>query len=251
MDEGSKMKRHLVVLMGLDGSGKTSQGELVAKWLEGRGFKAQVVWMRGESYLTLPLLRVAKWLLRAPKAEKRGEADTPESYREYTGKKRSLLKSGVLRAVWRTLVLFDFFITFRLAFGKIARGVAVVILDRYVYDSLIDIVSGSGGGADEVRRLLRSGFVNMFPRPDKVVLLDLEPAEAYRRKDDIPSLDYLVERNGLYRAIARDTGALIVDASKTIEAVQSAIREGLSGWLDGLDPERGAGGGVKPKSIHA
>lgn len=227
------MKRRLVVLMGLDGSGKTSQGNLLAKWLEERGLRTQVVWMRGESYLTLPLLKLAKWLLRAPRAKKRGEADTPESYREYTGKKRSLLKSGFLRAVWCTLVLLDFYITFRLAFRKLAGGVRVVVLDRYVYDSLIDIVSGSGGGTEEVRRLLKSRFVGIFPRPDRVVLLDLEPAEAYRRKDDIPSLDYLVERNDLYRAIARDTGASVVDASGTIAGVESAVREALSGWVEG------------------
>ena len=56
-----------------------------------------------------------------------------------------------------------------------------------------------------------------------VILLDLGAAEAMRRKDDIPSLGYLEERQDLYRAVAREVGASTVDASKPVEAVRAAI----------------------------
>jgi dTMP kinase len=232
------MKRHLIVLMGLDGSGKTSQANLLADWLAGQGLSAEVVWMRGESYLTRPLLKIAKALLRAPKAKKRGEADTPESYRRYVDRKHSVLRSGFARTVWRILVLLDFYITFRLAFAKLARTASVVILDRYVYDSLIDVASGSGGGAAEAERLLDSRLTGIFPRPDMVILLDLEPAEAFRRKDDIPSLEYLIERHVLYRMIADRVGASVIDASKTIEEVRSAVVNSVEPWVSSLSPEK-------------
>ena len=39
------MTPKLMVLMGLDGSGKTTQAELLCSWLRHRGLKAEVVWI--------------------------------------------------------------------------------------------------------------------------------------------------------------------------------------------------------------
>ena len=61
------MKPKIIVLMGLDGSGKTTQAELIARWLNDQGIRSRVVWMRGESYLTRPVLGIGKALLHAPR----------------------------------------------------------------------------------------------------------------------------------------------------------------------------------------
>lgn len=259
------MRRRLVVLMGLDGSGKSTQAQLLANWLREQGVPTEVVWMRGESYVTRPLLGLAKAVLRAPKGTKRGgaargatpgrgatpsrgapvaeaasdaqgaapvqrpsqEQGATQAYARYTAGKRSLFRNPLVRVLWRNLVLLDFFITFKSAFARLPRRTRVVILDRYFYDSLIDIDSGFGSGGSELRRLLGSPLVRVFPRPDRVVLLEIPPAEAMRRKDDIPSVEYLEERHGLYRAVAESTGALVVDAAKPIDEVAAALVEAI------------------------
>lgn len=223
-------RRQLIVLMGLDGSGKSTQAALLAQSFKERGEKAAVVWMRGESYLTLPLLKVAKAVMRAPKAGKRGAAEDTGAQRQYTARKRSLFRNPLARELWRRLVLADFYLTYRHAFGRLPRGTSVVILDRYIYDSLIDIDTAFGSRGAEVKRLLASG-AGMVPRPDKVVLIDIPPAEAMRRKNDIPSMAYLEERTGLYRIVAQQLGATTVDGTKPIEAVRRAIAEAVRGLL--------------------
>jgi len=224
------MKRKIIVLMGLDGSGKTLQANMLAEWLAARGEKAEVVWMRGESYMTAPLIRIGKAVLGGPREEKRGEgiAD-PDSYRKYTRSKQSMFRNPLLRSIWRSTTLIDHYISFRRAVGRLKRDVTTVILDRYVYDSMIDIDSAFGSEGREALRLLGSVFFRLFPRPDKVLLLDLPPEESMKRKDDIPSIEYLESRRPVYHIIAEHVGASTVDATKSKEDVQTDIRREIGG----------------------
>ncbi len=223
------MKRKLIVLMGLDGSGKSTQARFACEWLRDQGIPAQVVWMRGESYLTQPVLKVGKVLLRAPKEEKRGGGiGSGDEYRRYTAGKQSMFRNRFLRAVWRTLTIIDLYITFRMSFRRVARDTRVVILDRYVYDSLIDIDSAFGSGGAEAVMMLDPSLLGLFPKPDAVFLLEIPPEEAMRRKDDIPSIVYLQERHGLYEKFAQITGAVRVDATGSIEQVRAEMAGRLS-----------------------
>jgi thymidylate kinase len=251
------MKRSLIVLMGLDGSGKSTQAQLLANWLREQGINADVVWMRGESYVTMPLLKVAKFFLRAPKGKKRGDAGTGDpqasggaqtqaAYAKYVASKRSVFKYAFVREIWRRLVLLDLFITFRVAFAQLGRGVKVVILDRYVYDSLIDIDSSFGAGGAELKRLLRSWSVGVFPRPDMVVLFEISPAEAMRRKDDIPSVEYLQERHALYGVAAREVRAAVIDASRPIDTIRNDLIRAVSAL--GIVNRAGKAGGLREEA---
>jgi thymidylate kinase len=226
------MKRRIIVLMGLDGSGKTLQASILAEWLAYKGEKAEVVWMRGESYITAPLIRLGKAFLKGPREKKRGEgiAD-PVPYAKYTRSKESMFKNPVLRSVWRSCTLIDHYISFRKAIGRLGGDVGIVILDRYVYDTLTDIDSAFGSGGRETEKLLNSRLFRLFPKPDIVVFLEVPPEVCMTRKDDIPSLEYLESRHPVYRIIAERVGARTVDATKSVEEVQADIRNQIEGSL--------------------
>jgi thymidylate kinase len=226
------MKPKLIVLMGLDGSGKTLQANLLAEWLASRGERAEVVWMRGESYITAPLIRLGKAFLGGPREKKRGEGiSDPGAYEKYTESKRSMFKNPVLGSIWRSCTLIDHYISFRKALGRVPGDVTVVILDRYVYDSMIDIDSAFGSGGRETKRLLTSHLFRLFPRPEMVVLLEIPPEVGMKRKDDIPSLEYLESRYPVYHIIAERVGARTVDATKPVEQVQADIRKQIEDSL--------------------
>jgi dTMP kinase len=224
------MKRKLVVLMGLDGSGKSTQAEHLRDWLKESGVAAETVWMRGDSYLARPVLALGKALLKAPKEDKRGEGiRAGEAYDRYVGSKHSMFKNPLLRRIWTSLTLLDLYITFRRAFSKIPRKTETVILDRYIYDSFIDIDTAYGEQGKEAERLLGAALAGLFPKPDVVILLTISPEDAMKRKDDIPSLRYLVEREAVYEMIGRAVGAVTVDAGRPIEDVQARIRDAIKG----------------------
>jgi dTMP kinase len=226
------MKRQLVVLMGLDGSGKTTQAERVSEYLNARGIPSEVVWMRGESYLTAPILKIGKALLRAPKETKRGDGvHAGGDYEKYVSSKQSLFKNSLLRAVWRTLTVIDLYLSVRFAFAKLAGDTRVIVLDRYVYDTFIDIDSAFDGKGTELDRLLASPLLRLFPRPLKVILIEISPEEAMQRKDDIPSIQYLKERHGLYDRVAKAVGAVRIDGTEAIEQVNSRLTSEIEGAL--------------------
>lgn len=219
------MKRKIIVLMGLDGSGKTLQANMLAEWLRAKGEKVEVIWMRGESYITAPLIGLGKAVLGGPREAKRGEGIANRAhYEKYTESKKSMFKNPLLRSIWRSSTLLDHYISFRRALGRLPADVTTVIFDRYVYDSMIDIDSAFGSGGRETERLLGSRFARLFPVPDRVVLLEIPPEESMKRKDDIPSVEYLESRYPVYHIIAERVGAGVVDATKTKEQVQADIR---------------------------
>ncbi len=226
------MRRKLIVLMGLDGSGKTLQANMLADWLNARGEKAAVIWMRGESYITAPLIRLGKSVLGGPRETKRGEGIADRAtYEKYTRSKKSMFKNPLLRSVWRSSTLLDHYISLRKALGRLPADVTTVILDRYVYDSMIDIDSAFGSAGRETERLLDSRFYRLFPKPDRVVLLEIPPEVSMRRKDDIPSIEYLESRYPVYHIIAERVGAGVVDATAAVEQVQADIRREIEGVI--------------------
>ena len=223
-------QRKLIVLMGLDGSGKSTQSALLARMFKDRGVKAAVVWMRGGAYVTRPLLKITKTLMGAPKAVKRGGSEEVSAHKQYVAKKRSLFRNPLARSAWRNLALTDFYIAYKRAFSKIPKDTSVVILDRYIYDRMVDIDIAFDSKGAEIRRLLSSA-AGRVPRPDRVVLIDIPPAEAMRRKDDIPSMAYLEERTVPYRVAAERLGAVVIDGTRPIEAVRKAIADAVRDLL--------------------
>jgi thymidylate kinase len=227
------MKRKIIVLTGLDGSGKSTQAELLCGRLNARGIRTETVWMRGESYLTRPVLRLGKALLRAPRETKRGEGiEAGEAYGRYVGTKQTMFRSGLLRAAWRWLAIVDLWISLRVALSRLHRETSTIVMDRYIYDTFIDIDSAFGAGGSEVERLLGSPVIRRFPQPLLVVLLDIPPGVAMKRKDDIPSLQYLEERHELYRRVAVLVGASVVDGTESIEQIQSRLVDLTGGITD-------------------
>jgi len=111
--------------------------------------------------------------------------------------------------------------------GPALRGGLVVLLDRYYHSTAAYQGGASGLGVSKVLDLVDT---LRFPRPDLVVLLDLDPAEAKRidrPKDRVESkgADYQWRVRSTFLKMARDDRKRfrIIDASKTPDEVHKAI----------------------------
>ena len=111
----------------------------------------------------------------------------------------------------------------------------VVISERYVYSSLVYQGLGRGLGIDEVKKI--NDFATAGIRPDLVILLDIEPEKALKRKlcidggDRLENEDISFHKNVYegYKKLSEYFPEIItVDAERTIDEIFEEIKGLLS-----------------------
>ncbi|NJP33066.1 dTMP kinase [Micromonospora thermarum] len=193
-----------VALIGIDGSGKTTQAHRLAEALTAAGHPATYHRNAGGRRF---LGRVAQRL---------GRADA----QRLLGRTGLLAAESVLRWLAIAAALLGHLLT-----GRIA------VMDRY---SVCQYASIRAHGGRHWERLARLGY-RMFPRPQVTFLLSVDPAEAYRRIErrgtDHESMAYLTAADHAYRTLPEYPTFVLVDAGRPADEVARQIRGHLDGWL--------------------
>ena len=192
------MTGRFVVLEGGDGSGKSTQRDVLVAWLRESGIEAVATFEPGGTALGVSL---RKLLLDGGAIAPRAEA--------------------LLMAADRAQHIAD------VISPALARG-AWVVSDRHVSSSLVYQGVVRDLGVDDVRAL--SVFAADGLVPDLVVVLDVDDATAEQRRS--PGADRM-EREGdafheqvrrAYRGLAEANGWTVIDGAGAPEAVAARIR---------------------------
>jgi thymidylate kinase len=222
---GKDLKGVLVCFVGIDGSGKSTVARALTCALEEQGMKSRYVWGGfTSSFAALrPFVAVAKALLF------RGDQHFEDSRT-----KGRVLKSTFWSTLYQYVALADYILqaTFRIRL-PLALGWNVVC-DRYVHDLVTSIGVLLDYPIDRTLALLRRCLI-FLPAPHLIYLLDLPESLAYRRKDDIVSLDFLRTRRKVYLEMARHNDIAVVDASSSKEHVQQLLVSRVMSVIEGDD----------------
>ena len=207
----------IIAVSGVDGSGKTTQIELLQQALKESGYSASVLWFRPGYSEIMDWIRSA---VRRRKPELVPTTANPEA------RQRAFSKPHI-RAAWISMAVTD--ILLNLA-GRIrcleAKG-NVVVCDRYLFDSLLDLELRFEEFRS-VRPIVEKGLSLVVPRPDLSLLL-LVPREVMhdrlKQKDepfpDPPELrDKRFDR---YLDWARSGKVTVIDGGRSIRAVHREI----------------------------
>lgn len=201
----------VVALVGIDGSGKTTQAHRLAAALERAGVSTTYSRNAGGR----------RWFGRA--ARRLGRPDA----QRLLGRTGLLLAESVLRwlAIARALVR-----------SAVRRRLAV--MDRYAVDQYASIRVHSGTRRGE--RLARF-FYRLFPEPEVTFLLSVDPAEAYRRiglrGTDHESMEYLNAADAAYRSLPEHQTFVVIDANRSPDEVTAQIAVYLRPWLTPRPPQ--------------
>lgn len=208
----------LIAFEGVEGSGKSTQLELLRRVLEGRGREVVVTREPGGT----PAGERVRAVLLDPEAELHPRAEAL-----LFAAARAELVEAVIRPA-------------------LERG-AVVLCDRYLDSSLAYQGAGRGLGqspVEEVNRFATGGLL-----PDLVVLLDLDPASGLRRRggqlDRIEAQDLGFHQR--VRQAFRDLAAAdperfaVVDAAAPVPEVAARVQAAALALLEGSgEPHRRA-----------
>ncbi|MCI4062323.1 thymidylate kinase [Micromonospora sp. R77] len=203
-----------VALIGIDGSGKTTQAHRLAEALTAAGRPA--TYHRNASG--------RRWLGRLARLLGR-----PDPQR-LVGRNGVLAVESVLRWLAIAVALLTCLVTGRTA-----------VMDRY---SACQYASIRAHGGQRWERLARAGY-RVFPAPQVTFLLTVDPVEAYRRIErrgtDHESMGWLTAADAAYRTLPEYASFVVVDAGGSPEEVSRRIRAHLAEWLPGGSPPAGDG----------
>lgn len=194
-----------IALIGVDGSGKTTQAHRLTTALEAVGRSADY-WQNAGG---------RRWFGRV--AQRLGRRDA----QRLLGRHGMLLAELVLRwlAIVRALVR-----------STVRRRIAV--MDRYAVCQYASIRAHEGGQRWE--RLARAAY-RLFPPADVTFLLAVDPERAYERIEaratDHERLTFLLAADAAYRALPEYPSFVVIDANGTPDEVSQAIAEHLAPGL--------------------
>ncbi len=213
-----------ICFTGIDGSGKSTQAQLLQKYFTACGISSVYTWSRWEPYLVKPLIKMFKGPHSAQSTTQ------PDTSNLRNKKVRFLTKPAVLW-LWLNVSLFDYYWQVRQRVIRLMDSRNVVICDRYLFDFMVDQAVNMGKRIKGLEHIFQFALTRLFPLPDMLFILDVEPERGHSRKHDGTSVEYLVERRELYHYFKKLPYATLIDANKPFEVVASQITEHIKNLL--------------------
>lgn len=210
-----------ICFTGIDGSGKTTLAKSITQFLKDRDLPAEYIYARFQLIISKPLVILGnKLFLR--------KCEINKDYANYSLKKKNLSKNHeILSRIYLYSLLMDYLlqliikIRIPLMLGK------VIVCDRYVYDTVLtDFHVDMNFSMKQSISLVNKCF-EIVPIPTKNFLVDVIEETAFKRKNDIPSLEYLKDRRSAYLQIAEYYSMTVLNGNNNAEQVFKECYERL------------------------
>lgn len=199
-------------LAGADGSGKTTQARALVRHLEESGFRVRRVWLRHPRLFSVPFLAYAR--MRGYSSREK-VAGIEHGYWNFGS-------SWLLQTIFPWVLLLD---TALLALVRVHIPLlwgGIVVCDRFVVDTLADLMVGLGKGRYDVRPP-GSWFLALLPSDAQVVVMDLDTKVAQQRSPDLAGDRTHALRRQTYLEMASRQGWAVLSSDAPVEAVTQKL----------------------------
>lgn len=205
------MRRELICIVGIDGSGKTTQALRLFSDLK-KTTKCKYLWLRSSYFFSLPFMFFCRTLglvslYILPNNKKRV--------------KHHYHRNKPIALIWPWIQLVDLLFLAALRI-YILSLFFFVVCDRYIHDVLVDIMVDTNNRQLH-KKLVGRLMLRLIRRSAKVLLLDVDEMIALQRKNDIANFEYLSVRRELYHTIATYLKIPVIDGGQGFSLVYENI----------------------------
>lgn len=199
-------------ITGCDGTGKSTQANLLVEALRARGIQPIHLWLRFPFFFSAPFLLYARWRKYSWSEEQQG---VKHGYWHFQ-------TSWLMRAIFPWVYLLDaafaslWKVYLPLPFGR------TIVCERFAIDMLADLEMGLGD-PDFHRRAPGRFFYRLVPASARVVLLDLDEETAKSRRPDLLTDHLLGRRLQTFRDLAADYGLQVENSQRPVDDIQAHI----------------------------
>lgn len=151
-----------------------------------------------------------------------------EDYRKYSRKREGLLRTPLFSLIFESLVVGEYVLQI---WVKVALPLLLrksVVCDRYIYDTVVTDLAIDLGYSNVKLSRVAALLSSLLPEPDIQFLIDVPEECSLKRKNDIPSVEYLVERRRLYLWVAHNNPVILLDGSQSISELEDVVRACVS-----------------------
>jgi thymidylate kinase len=191
----------IISISGLDGSGKSTQIELLKNYLESQGNK--VFYFHAIQFSL---------------------ANRFKNKEDNLNEQKSVTKATWLQIQLRKLLLMIDIRRFNYLINKLEQeGFAYIVSDRYFYDSIINIEYLS------LPEISPAGFRKQsFREPDTAIYIQVDP-EAIMQRERKPDqgVQYLKDKKGLYDSAIYAWDMKVIDGNKSKEEIFKEIKNAV------------------------
>jgi dTMP kinase len=216
-----KQNSMLICFTGIDGSGKTTQAKSLVERLKSKGVKSEYAWSRGE---VLTIRRFFLFLGRKALGTSTRQISNDESaYHDYQSRKSILMRNSIVRILWSITTCIEHLVQINWSIRRKLQNGNVIVCDRYLWDSIIDMAVLNHKNPEYLTGGLYRFITKLVPTPTSTFLIDIAPEEAFQRKNDIPSIDYVKIRADFYRYLAHHVTMNVINGCSDIASIQNQI----------------------------
>lgn len=204
----------LICIIGPDGTGKTTQANLLIDSFKKKGTDYEYKWLRFYHFFSLPLLGFARLIgLSEVKTLENGEKI---GYHYF-------YKSKLVSKIY---YLFLFLDTYFLIFFKIYLPTKLfnnkLICDRFIYDTIVDLMI-STGNYNAYKSNIGKLFLKLIPKNTNTVLLITDEKTLRNRRDDLFHDENLKLKIKLYKQLSEIYNIPVIDAGLPIKEIQKDL----------------------------
>ncbi|MCP5098154.1 MAG: thymidylate kinase-like protein [Chloroflexi bacterium] len=211
LDVGGK-RPLFIYITGCDGTGKSTQSEMLMQQLDDQGMAPRHLWLRFPFFLSLPLLAYAR-LRGFSWSEDHGSVQ--HGYWDFQG-------SWLLRLLFPWVLLID-------ATWAALRKVYIplwqretIVCERFVLDMLVDM--SLAFGKDMHRTFVGKLFLRLLPAQTHIIILDLDGATVRARRADLWLDKRLSERLTAFRRLSADLNLTECSSQMAIQDLNHVIQ---------------------------